>query len=152
MVKVSTRWVYSGNIAEDLDAEIAPQAKAFLELQGTAVKHSVLGRLSRLGSGRFYPSRARKGEEHQASAPGEPPASDTSRYYESIEVKVVVFKFVYRLAIQSRLWKKFGRRLELGGYGGGAYIAPRPHIRPAVQEVMGESLILSTGDSEDALG
>jgi len=90
--------------------------------------------LSKPGSGRWYRSRRGKGLKHRASAPGQPPAPDTKKYRDSWRVGVVDNGRTVEGWAGTEYWLKRGRRLELGGYGGGVYIAPRPHVRPALEE------------------
>lgn len=85
--------------------------------------------LSMRGSGKIYRSKTGSGK-HQASAPGEPPSTDTSKYRDSWKTVFIETPTGGYLTIGSTLWNVFGRRLELGGADKkGVYIAPRPHVR-----------------------
>jgi hypothetical protein len=102
---------------------------------GFLLENRIKRLLSMPGSGAWYTSKS-GGGMHQASAPGEPPATDTGRYRASWISEVTVSEIAdgflgWKMRIGTALWETFGRRLELGGYGGGAYIAPRPHVRAA---------------------
>lgn len=91
--------------------------------------------LERAGSGRFYRSkRTDTNAKHQASAPGEPPAPDVFALFSSFSYQLGRVGKRIIAHIVSAEWEHGGRRLELGGYGGGSYIAPRPYIRPAMAE------------------
>jgi hypothetical protein len=91
-------------------------------------------RLDHIGSGRIYKSSRSEGGKHQASAPGESPAADTYALSTSFSYEVRKVGNRVLATIESALWHVYGRRLELGGSGGGSYIAPRPYIRPAMDE------------------
>lgn len=88
------------------------------------------GRL-RAPSGRFVPGRPLRPGEHQASAPGEPPAIDTGAYVRSWKWEPAAQRRVRRAAVvYSDL--KVGRwylaeLLERGT----EHMEPRPHIRVA---------------------
>lgn len=101
---------------------------------GQLITERIYFRLSQPGSGRLYKSKTGSGK-HQASAPGESPAPDTGAYRESWSYRVVKSGAFASVQVGSELWTVFGRRLEFGGSGGGTYIAPRPHIRPAFYDV-----------------
>lgn len=90
-------------------------------------------RLNQAGSGRIYKSKT-GGGKHQASAPGEPPAPDRGVYRDSWIGRVIIGNDFVQSLIGTPLWEVFGRRLEHGGSGGGAYIAPRPHVNPSIQD------------------
>lgn len=130
------KWAYSGDLEEDLNLVVGEKANIALTILGQVLKKGIEWKLDQAGSGRTYPSKRGDGTDHVASAPGEPPAPDTGEYRDSMEVHVRIYKWTYRLEFRSRFWKVFGRRLELGGWGGGAYIAPRPHVRPVFEENM----------------
>lgn len=75
-------------------------------------------------TGRLY---QRRGRVHQASAPGEPPATDTGRLAKSIRAgRPEVAGMVVRCTVQVRA--KYARALEYGTQR----IAPRPYARVAV--------------------
>lgn len=95
-------------------------------------KRKIRAMLSIPGTGRIYKSKTGFGR-HQASIPGAPPAPDRGVYRDSWNVDVAETDKGYEVAMWSPLWDVFGRRLELGGWGGGAYIAPRPHIRRVIE-------------------
>lgn len=95
-------------------------------------------KLSIPGTGRWYKSKRKDGSRHQASAPGETPAPDRTVYRESWGARIVEAAGFVQSIIGTDLWEVFGRRLEFGGAGGGVYIAPRPHVRPALEETNAE--------------
>lgn len=137
-----TKWIYSGVLADDLEGIASVRARNTLQNLGAYLHQAIANKLSQHGSGKFYLGKNGNGR-HQASAPGQPPAPDTKDYLNSMYVAVKVFKYRYAMEFRSEFWDLFGRRLELGGTGGGAYIAPRPHIRPvweAGQEEMNKMI------------
>ncbi len=126
-----SKLTFSGSMQDELDGVVGKRAQKALAKLGALLQDRIKQRLSRHGTGVVY-------GDHQASAPGEPPAPKSGDYKDSLDVMVRIFKNVYRMEFRSALWKIYGRRLELGGPGGGAYIAPRPHIRPVLAETMPE--------------
>jgi hypothetical protein len=123
-----------GSFTRDLQAIVDKLASRSLKRVGELLVSRIVERLGHAGSGVWYKSHRRDGSRHQASAPGEPPAPDTRRYQESWGYRLNKFRGLYSVEIGSDLWLEYGRRLELGGHGGGAYIAPRPHVRPVFAE------------------
>ena len=116
-----------------LDAMV-PGANRALGLFLTALRF----KLSQPGSGRLYDSKRGSGK-HRASKPGEPPAPDRGDWggYRSSWSGQVRREFgSITLSFSSTMWLIFGRRLELGGWGGGVYIAPRPHVSPTMDDTL----------------
>lgn len=74
-------------------------------------------------TGRVY---IRRGVAHQASAPGEPPASDTGTLARSIDVDLDPKKLRGIIKAQTN----YAKALEFGTQT----IAPRPFMRPALQK------------------
>lgn len=72
-------------------------------------------------TGRIY---RRRTVEHQASAPGEPPASDTGRLVASIRTDYDTSELVGRVTAST----EYAAALEYGT----ARMAPRPFMRPAL--------------------
>lgn len=76
-----------------------------------------------------------KGISHQASAPGEAPASDTGNLARRIEIELSADKLRADIGVTNLLFTPYARRLELGDKGsakkGKAFIRPRPFMRPA---------------------
>lgn len=95
-----------------------------------AIEHQ----LEHPGSGRTYRSSRTEGGIHRASAPGESPAPDTYALLTSWSRDVELRGKRVIAVVRSALWDLYGRRQELGGWGGGAYIAPRPYVRPAMAQ------------------
>lgn len=83
--------------------------------------HAVRSILGGAKSGRIY---VRRGIAHQASAPGEPPASDTGRLANSIDVKLDAVRVVATVSASTR----YAAFLEYGTQK----MAPRPFMRPAL--------------------
>ena len=77
-------------------------------------------------TGRVY---RRRGVEHRASAPGEPPASDIGALVQSIGVPTPV---AGALAVDIAVSAKHASYLEFGT----TRMAPRPFIRPAADNVV----------------
>lgn len=84
--------------------------------------------IRRPGSGRVYTRPG--GKTHQASAPGEPPTTDTGRLINAIATAITATGLlVTKVAVGVRLAIAYWRDLEFGT----VRVAPRPFIRPAVQ-------------------
>lgn len=112
-----------------------------MEMAAMAVEGTAKFLVTLPGSGRFYPKGSyfltRHGKvyhwvrytDHRASAPGEPPASDTGYLLSKIEHELRVEKGV----VIGRVVAKTGYSLylELGT----RYMAPRPFLRPALSAV-----------------
>lgn len=83
-------------------------------------------------SGRIY---TRGGVQHQASAPGEAPATDTGRLLGSINVETSPDGLSASIGVTELTNVPYARRLEFGGMDSrGVFIAERPYIRPAWRE------------------
>lgn len=79
-------------------------------------------------SGRIY---RRRGAEHQASAPGEAPASDTGRLVQSGHTEVLTEGQIVRGRVT---WSTaYALKLEVGT----EKVAPRPFVRPALAATKG---------------
>lgn len=85
--------------------------------------------LSEPGRGRWY---TRRGVPHRASAPGQPPAVDTGRLRQSYTLQSGEDRRGPFVDIGTNIayapWLEFGTRK----------LAPRPHLRRAVREVLDE--------------
>jgi hypothetical protein len=102
----------------------AQAAESALEEVGIQLHAIVVRKLSQPGTGAFYRSR-RGGGEHQASAPGEPPAVDLGVYRGSWKWAMASSTEVDIGTEDPRgPWLEFGTRT----------IEPRPHIRPSIEE------------------
>jgi hypothetical protein len=123
---------------DGISKSVATKAKRTLNKVGETILAALRIKFAGPGSGALYRSKLKDGTMHQASAPGEPPASDRGVYADSFYHKVIQGTYTHSVGIASTLWELFGRRLEFGGHGGGVYIAPRPHIRPVFDEHEGE--------------
>jgi len=104
-----------------------------LEIERT-IKQSIqkgpkTGRLYRRGSIRRGSRRGRSGigTFHQASAPGEPPATDTGRLVSSISIRRSDAGLTSSIGVQNVSSVKYARFLEFGT----RRMKPRPFIRPA---------------------
>lgn len=127
--------IVDGDFAVDLDRNLLGQAFVALTNINKTFLDRIRERLSRPGSGRIYPSKWGGNRKHQASRPGEPPAPDLGLYKDSFEDEIETTSDSVIARVTSSLWNVMGRRLELGGQGGGVYIAPRPHIRPVLDQI-----------------
>ena len=133
MIRVTVRGDDFEGFAEEAFAELKPKmtrgvVAATLHLQG-AIKR----KLSRRGTGRTY--RRRK-VLHTASAPGQPPALDTGRLRNSIAVTDPKWDG-WSVSAEVGTNVEYARLLEFGGMTGrnnATRVAPRPYMRPAVQE------------------
>jgi len=92
-----------------------------LELRGNIVKSIARGPASGVIYEKTNPTRT-----HQASAPGEPPMSDTGRLANSIEFDAL-----------DDLTVTVGSRVAYAAYleYGTSRMAPRPYFRPAVEDI-----------------
>lgn len=68
------------------------------------------------------------GKPHRASAPGEPPASDTGTLVNSIQVRHVT---------DLESWVIVGAEYAYGLEFGRVRVAPRPFVRPAARKIEG---------------
>lgn len=109
---------------------------ATLAREAATVEAELKRELSTSGRGRWY-RRSKPSRWHRASAPGDAPAVDLGNYRASWRTDVVRTKDHVEMVVWSPLWDIFGRRLELGGWGGRprGYIAPRPHVRPVLERL-----------------
>jgi hypothetical protein len=129
-------------------------ALAILKVQQRAEKamdlliKTIDKKIDHIGSGEIYKSSRKDGTKHQASAPGEPPAADTYALSTSFSYEVERVGKRVVATVVSALWHVYARRLELGGMGGGAYIAPRPYIRPAMAETDKEVQRILDGEED----
>jgi hypothetical protein len=111
-----------------------PAKSAVKEAAGVFVE-AVQEELDHEGSGRIYPSKTGEGE-HQASAPGEPPAPDTYELQRSVRA-VPSTGTTYKVIVDHHAaaileYGSMGRVTEQGGTDGfGGKIEPRPFLRPA---------------------
>lgn len=76
-------------------------------------------------TGRIYDKG--KGITHQASAPGEAPASDTGNLARRIEIRLSTNKLQADIGVTNLLFTPYARVLELGG----KFIEKRPYMKPA---------------------
>lgn len=115
--------------------------RASMHFEG-AVKKTLSGKRS----GRIY-SVGKRGRKHQASAPGEPPASLTGKLRQSITRSDPVWDgWSVSASIGSAL--PYARRLEFGGVDRrGVRILPRPYFAPtslregpAIDKILEESV------------
>jgi hypothetical protein len=82
-------------------------------------------------SGRVY---KKGGVTHQASAPGQAPATDTGHLVSHVNHKQQGLRGT--VGIHELKQVKYARRLEFGGRDKrGVYIAPRPFLRPAYKKM-----------------
>lgn len=115
-------------LADALDA-IGVGGKDGLSDVGVLVTNRVKRNLSQKGTGRVY----RRGRVlHQASAPGRPPAVDTGRLRSSYTWRTgedPVGPYVeVGTNVEYAPWLEFGT----------VKMRPRPHLRPAIEELRGE--------------
>ncbi len=81
-------------------------------------------------TGRVYDKG--NGITHQASAPGEPPASDTGNLARRIDVELSADRLSASIGVHNLLFTPYARRLEFGGTDSrGIEIKPRPYMGPA---------------------
>jgi HK97 gp10 family phage protein len=97
-------------------------AKTALAIEATAKKS-----MSQMGQGRWYTGRGKGRGDHRASAPGDPPATDTGRLRASIRTDL---SELTRLSATVGTEVAYGRFLEFGT----ANMAARPWLRPAYEK------------------
>ena len=115
-------------LAEVLEGEDGPVAKDLIR-RGVMVQAAAKRSLRHHGTGRVY----RHGNvEHQASAPGEPPASDTGRLMGSITQQLA--KDEQGLVERVGTDVDYALPLERGT----RFIEPRPFLLPALQQAGGD--------------
>lgn len=103
------------------------QAPSIIENKADNLRAIIIDDISRQGTGREY--RLRDGRRHQASAPGRPPAKQTGGLVESVsepDVRQVGGGVIGRITIGAR----YAIHLERGT----GRMAPRPFVRPAIEE------------------
>ena len=81
-------------------------------------------------SGKFVPSRGRKGAAHEVSPPGSPPNADTGELHTGIASTVE--ESSARIVVETGSNSPYGPALELGYEPNG--LAPRPFMSPAFHE------------------
>lgn len=119
-----------GRIIEKKAVEVSAVAKTLLMIPGAGEIYQPGVMTFRRGS-RIYSNWASGGRKttHQASAPGEPPASDSGKLLESVTHDLEVGDTVYA-NVGSPLF--YARYLELGT----RYLLPRPFLVPALHIVV----------------
>ncbi|PIY28400.1 MAG: hypothetical protein COZ09_10145 [Comamonadaceae bacterium CG_4_10_14_3_um_filter_60_42] len=111
-----------GKLSKDAEKYVSDAVNATgLELRGDIVKRYQRGSKTGIIYAKVNPTRT-----HQASAPGEAPATDTGRL-----VSATVFSRIGRLAAEVENKVLYGAMLEWGTRN----IAPRPAWRPAAEEI-----------------
>ncbi len=128
-----------GQIMEQKALEVETVAKSLLLIPG-AGREYLPGVLSFVHGGKFYSNWSTGGRAaaHVASAPGEPPSSDTGSLLASITHEIRVENGVVTAYIGSS--KEYAIWLEKGTWwhdaAGGQHIAPRPFLVPALHIVV----------------
>lgn len=115
----------SANLAKVInESAIGLPARDALDIAGVVLVNEIKQQLSHPGSGEVY---VHGGVEHQASAPGEPPAVDTGQLRNSISSTSG--------EDASGPYVDVGTNLEKAGYleFGTSTIEPRPFMRPAIE-------------------
>lgn len=115
-----------GKIMEHKGLAVEDAAKALLLIPGSGGYYGP-GILTFRRDGKIYSNYSTGGRAagHFASAPGEPPASDTGRLLNSIEHKILVENTVFARVGSS---VEYAIYLELGT----RHMLPRPFLRPAL--------------------
>lgn len=125
IVKLITKWVGLDTLAkEELAALVAPTNRAIMKAM-LYYEGKVKKKLTGKRSGRIY---IVNGRPHQASAPGEPPASMTGALRQSITHTDVIWSGETASG-EVGTNKPYGARLEFGGVdSNGVRILPRPYF------------------------
>lgn len=115
-----------GRIMEQKAYAVENAAKALLLIPGSG-RYYGPGVLTFRRNGKIYSnySTGGRGSGHVASAPGEPPASDTGALLNSLYHSILVEETVFARVGSD---KQYAIWLELGT----RYMAPRPFLRPAL--------------------
>lgn len=121
---MATRVEINFAIADKVAMDAAERGIRAVVLDGEAILKANI--LSRPGTGRIY-TRS-KSVEHQASAPGEPPAADTATLKKRIEVEVIRGTNEVRGIISANT--EYAAALELGT----EKMRPRPYLSRLVNE------------------
>ena len=116
---------------EKAKKEYSKKCKAAAMEIGAMMEKEVRMTLSHPGTGRVY---TRRGIEHQASAPGEPPAPDTGSLRASVTHEVVGSGNSIEVRVGTN--KKYGKTLEFGTFS----IAPRPWLFKTIKENWSKAL------------
>lgn len=120
---MSVHVVEEFNHFADIAAKMAPQAGRIVNATIHRIEGRVKGSLSGSRTGRLYKRGARGTIVHQASAPGEPPATDTGNLVDSVGSRMIG-----PTEGEVTVGAEYAAILELGG----VYLAPRPYFAPAV--------------------
>jgi phage gpG-like protein len=131
MIKFTTKWFGLDTLAkEEFEALIKPTERAIMKAT-LFYEGRVKKKLSGPRSGRIY---IVNGRPHQASAPGEPPASMTGALRQSITHTDVIWEgFEAHAEVGSN--KPYAARLEWGGVDDrGIRILPRPYFSATWEE------------------
>lgn len=92
-----------------------------------AIERTAKTSMARKGRGRWYRNRGKGLGDHRASAPGDPPATDTGRLRSSITTDL---HDLVRLSATVGTDVAYGRYLEFGTVN----MAARPWLRPAYEK------------------
>lgn len=117
---------------QQLSADIGGGNTEGVKKAALVLEKKLKEKLSHPGSGRTYPARKGRGK-HQASAPGEPPAPDLGDLRKSIGQEVVNGKRRVGTGLRRAPSLEFGN-IWPTSTGGNRVLAPRPFMRPAVEE------------------
>lgn len=119
-----------GRIKDETVAEVRRALKrGGLAIENTAVEKII----NPPKTGRIYPSRGRKGQKHQASAPGQPPAADTGELHGSITT--VENSTAEVLRVETAANAPYAIPLEEGTSD--SRMEPRPFMAPSFDENVG---------------
>lgn len=131
-----TAWVGLETVgAEELNA-LRPRAELAVVRAGRYFVNAVKKTLSGPRSGRIY--RGRRGRLHQASAPGEPPATQTGKLRQSITMSEPEW-VGWNVSVDIGSNQPQARRLEYGGVDRrGVRILPRPYFEPTAIRVQAQ--------------
>lgn len=111
------------NYFAEIADRMAPTARRIVMTTIHRIEARVKASLSGPRSGRLYKRGATGSIVHQASAPGEPPATDTDNLADSIGARMIG-----QTEGEVTVSAAYAAVLELGG----AHLAPRPYFAPAV--------------------
>lgn len=123
-------WVGLDTLGPEELEKLRPKAELGVERAARYLVNAIKRLLTGPRTGRVYPV-GRRGRVHQASAPGEPPATLTGKLRQSIAQSDPIWDgWSVTVDVGSAL--PYSRRLEWGGVDRrGVRILPRPYFAPA---------------------
>lgn len=114
-----------------LKREVNRKARAGVAAAGFVVENAVREELRKPGSGRIY---RRRGVQHQASAPGESPATDTAQLINSLFTEISGISYGFRARTVANT--EYAYELQVGN----EKMAARPYMDVALRNAFPEAM------------